>query len=141
MLTVARELANVNVKRCACSGWFRCRTYAKRSRSQPTGRRRRIDDLIDRHVKRLAHFEDVRCTVTYGGPREELAEFGKELDLLIVGSRGDGTDRMAGPWQRIRYLVGDSQELPDCSVLRREAVTAGLLHEAEEEAEPIAMGS
>jgi len=39
-------------------------------------------------LTRLSELGDVEGRVTYGGPREELAQFGNELDLLIVGSRG-----------------------------------------------------
>ncbi len=49
-----------------------------------------IDELIDRHAEYLAALQGVRGVITYGGPREELAQFGKNLDLLIVGSRGYG---------------------------------------------------
>jgi nucleotide-binding universal stress UspA family protein len=49
-----------------------------------------IDTPIDRQAKRLARLNGVHNVVTYGDPREELAEAGKQLDLLIVGSRGHG---------------------------------------------------
>jgi nucleotide-binding universal stress UspA family protein len=49
-----------------------------------------IDKLIERHADELAQLEGVYGVVTYGGPREELAQFGKALDLLITGSRGYG---------------------------------------------------
>lgn len=49
-----------------------------------------IDELIDRHAGELAQLEGVRGVVIYGDPREELAQFGKALDLLITGSRGYG---------------------------------------------------
>src|SRR5690348_6764381 len=48
------------------------------------------DELIERHSQRLAQLGDVQGVVTRGGPREELVQAGKELDLLIVGSRGYG---------------------------------------------------
>ncbi|HTP21312.1 MAG TPA: universal stress protein [Solirubrobacteraceae bacterium] len=49
-----------------------------------------VDELIERHAERLARLHDVHGVVTYGGAREELVQFGKHLDLLIVGSRGYG---------------------------------------------------
>jgi nucleotide-binding universal stress UspA family protein len=49
-----------------------------------------IDKLIERHADELAQLEGVHGVVTHGDPREELAQFGKGLDLLIVGSRGYG---------------------------------------------------
>lgn len=52
------------------------------------------DDAIKRLEEqlsaRLAELDGVEGRVTYGGPREEIAQFGKSLDLLIVGSRGYG---------------------------------------------------
>jgi nucleotide-binding universal stress UspA family protein len=64
------------------------------------------DDLIDRHAERLAGMHDVHGVVAYGGPREELAKFGKELDLLIVGSRGYGPLGRLAHGSVSRYLVG-----------------------------------
>lgn len=49
-----------------------------------------IDELIERHSERLAQIDGVTGVVTYGGPREELVKFGRDLDLLIVGSHGYG---------------------------------------------------
>lgn len=65
-----------------------------------------IDDLIDRHAERLAGMHDVHGVVRYGGPREELAEFAKDLDLLIVGSRGYGPIGRLVHGSVSRYLVG-----------------------------------
>ena len=44
--------------------------------------------------------------ITYGGPREELAQFGKNLDLLVVGSRGYGPIGRLDHGSVSRYLVG-----------------------------------
>jgi nucleotide-binding universal stress UspA family protein len=46
--------------------------------------------LVNECSDRLHELDDVDGVAVYGGPREELARFGKELDLLIVGSRGYG---------------------------------------------------
>jgi nucleotide-binding universal stress UspA family protein len=46
--------------------------------------------LVDDELKRFHDVEDVDGDATYGEPSEELARFGEELDLLIVGSRGYG---------------------------------------------------
>ena len=57
-------------------------------------------------IKTLAQFQGVSGVAVHGGPRETLVQAGKELDLLIVGSRG------YGPLGRLfhggvsRYLVG-----------------------------------
>jgi nucleotide-binding universal stress UspA family protein len=47
-------------------------------------------ELIEAHADRLAELDGVEGVVSHGGPREELVQAGKELDLLIVGSRGYG---------------------------------------------------
>jgi nucleotide-binding universal stress UspA family protein len=47
-------------------------------------------ELVDDELKRFHDVDDVVGDATYGEPSEELARFGDELDLLIVGSRGDG---------------------------------------------------
>lgn len=46
--------------------------------------------LEEQYSARLAELGQVEGSVTYGGPREELAQFAKHLDLLIVGSRNYG---------------------------------------------------
>ena len=56
---------------------------------------------------------DVEGRVTYGGPREELAHFGKTLDLLIVGSRGYGPIGRLIHGSVSGYLLGHAS----CSLL------------------------
>jgi nucleotide-binding universal stress UspA family protein len=46
--------------------------------------------LVEDELRRLRRLTDVEGDVTYGEPSEELARFGGELDLLIVGSRSYG---------------------------------------------------
>ena len=46
-----------------------------------------IEKLEEQYSARLAELGEVEGRVTYSGPREELAQFAKHLDLLIVGSR------------------------------------------------------
>jgi nucleotide-binding universal stress UspA family protein len=65
-----------------------------------------IDELIERHADRLAQLVGIHGVVTYGGPREELAQFGKDLDLLIVGSRGYGPLGRLFHGSVSRYLIG-----------------------------------
>jgi nucleotide-binding universal stress UspA family protein len=64
-----------------------------------------IEDLIDRHAELLAGLQDVHGRVTYGGPRVELVTFGKEVDLLIVGSRDHGPIGRLVHGSVSRYLV------------------------------------
>ena len=65
-----------------------------------------IDELVERHAERLAQVDGVEGIVTYGGPREELVQVGKELDLLIVGSRGYGPIGRLFHGSVSRYLAG-----------------------------------
>lgn len=46
--------------------------------------------LTDRAAEELGKLEGVEGVVTYGGPREDLVRLGKDVDLLIVGSRSYG---------------------------------------------------
>lgn len=49
------------------------------------------EEALERANHRLSHLQDVQAKAVYGlVPGEELATFGNELDLLIVGSRSYG---------------------------------------------------
>jgi nucleotide-binding universal stress UspA family protein len=65
-----------------------------------------IEDLIDRHAELLAGLPDVHGRVTYGRPRVELVMLGKDVDLLIVGSRDYGPIGRLVHGSVSRYLVG-----------------------------------
>jgi nucleotide-binding universal stress UspA family protein len=67
-----------------------------------------IDTLIEEARERLAAMPDVEGRAVYGVPGEELAAFGDELDLLVVGSRNFGPVR--------RRVVGST-----CDYLERHA--------------------
>ena len=49
-----------------------------------------IDAMLQIAKEDVAKLEDVDGEAVYGRPGEELAAFGRQLDLLIVGSRGYG---------------------------------------------------
>lgn len=49
-----------------------------------------IESLEEEYSAQLGELAGIEGRVTYGGRREELTQFGKDLDLLIVGSRGYG---------------------------------------------------
>jgi nucleotide-binding universal stress UspA family protein len=49
-----------------------------------------IDELVEREADDLAKMDGLHSVVIYGGAMEELAQIGKGLDLLLVGSRGYG---------------------------------------------------
>ncbi len=62
--------------------------------------------LIDRRTESLAAYEGVHGVVTYGGPREELVRASRDLDLLIVSSRGSGRVSRILHGSVSRYLQG-----------------------------------
>ena len=49
-----------------------------------------VDSLLEESVARMKALPEVQARAVYGIPGEELAEFGDELDILVVGSRGYG---------------------------------------------------
>jgi nucleotide-binding universal stress UspA family protein len=72
-----------------------------------------IQRLEQQFSTRLTELGDVEGRVSYGGPREELAQFGKTLDLLIVGSRGYGPIGRLIHGSVSGYLLGHAS----CSLL------------------------
>jgi nucleotide-binding universal stress UspA family protein len=66
------------------------------------------DVLVEEASGRLRQIPDVKGRAVYGVPGEELAAFGDELDLLVVGSRNFGPVR--------RRIVGST-----CDYLERHA--------------------
>ncbi len=54
-----------------------------------------IESLIRETNARLSKLPDVTARAVYGLTGEELAAFGDEVDVLVVGSRG------YGPWRRL----------------------------------------
>src|SRR5262249_10206696 len=61
-----------------------------------------IDAIIAEAKKRLEGLDGVDGDAVYGLTGEELAAFGDEVDLLVVGSRS------YGPWQRL--VVGSTSD-------------------------------
>jgi len=62
-------------------------------------------DLVEAEQARIAALDGVSGRAVYGGPGTELANFSKELDLLIVGSRGLGPIGRLRTGSTSRYLV------------------------------------
>jgi nucleotide-binding universal stress UspA family protein len=52
-----------------------------------------IDTMIAEASKRMSAMPDVDGRAVYGLAGEELAAFGEDVDLLVVGSRGYGPVR------------------------------------------------
>jgi nucleotide-binding universal stress UspA family protein len=79
----------------------------------PAGWDETIGRLEQEYSARLSELGDVEGHVASGAPREELVQFAKDIDLLIVGSRS------YGPWGRLvhgsvsGYLLGHAS----CSLL------------------------
>ena len=93
-----------------------------------------IESLLQEENARLAEFSGVDGRAVYGLAGEELAEFGDEVDLLVVGSRS------YGPWRRL--VLGSTsnylQRHARCSLLVLPRVAA---QEGDDSAPPRAAAS
>jgi nucleotide-binding universal stress UspA family protein len=88
-LRAARELAELHGAQIAAL-WVASLQDVREEQPIPAGWPEEINELVSRHSERLAELEGVQGTAIYGGPREELAQFGKTCDLLVLGSRNYG---------------------------------------------------
>jgi nucleotide-binding universal stress UspA family protein len=88
-VTAARELATAHAG-VLKAFWVVSLQEVREDKPIPADWPSAVDELVERHAESLAQVEGLEGIVTYGGPREELVQAGKELDLLIVGSRGYG---------------------------------------------------
>jgi nucleotide-binding universal stress UspA family protein len=61
-----------------------------------------IDAMLQEASSRMKELRDVQGRAVYGLPGEELATFGDEVDILLVGSRGYGPLR--------RMVIGSTSE-------------------------------
>ena len=104
-LTAARELASAHGGGIQAF-WVVSLKEVREDKPIPADWPSAIDRLVARHAESLAQIEGVEGIVTYGGPREELIQAGKELDLLIVGSRGYGPIGRLFHGSVSRYLAG-----------------------------------
>ena len=102
-LAVARELAEPDGTIRAL--WVVSLPTVQAEKPIPADWPKEINALIELHTDRLAQVEGVHGIVCYGGPREELAQFSQDLDLLIVGSRPYGPLGRLFHSSVSRYLV------------------------------------
>lgn len=72
-----------------------------------------VDQMIEEANVRLQGMPDVKGRAVYGVPGEELAAFGDELDLLVVGSRNFGPVRRRVAGSTCNYLERHAR----CSLL------------------------
>jgi nucleotide-binding universal stress UspA family protein len=72
-----------------------------------------VDVLVEEAKGRMAGLPDVEGRAVHGVPSEELAAFGDELDLLIVGSRNYGPARRLVVGSTSNYLERHAR----CSLL------------------------
>jgi nucleotide-binding universal stress UspA family protein len=105
VLTAARKLATAHAGAIK-PFWVVSLQVVREDKPIPADWPSAIDELVERHAESLAQVEGVEGIVTYGGPREELVQAGKELDLLIVGSRGYGPVGRLFHGSVSRYLAG-----------------------------------
>jgi len=72
-----------------------------------------LDIVIEEAARRMSELPGVEGQAVYGLTGEELAAFGDEVDILVVGSRG------YGPWQRL--VLGSTSDFLErharCSLL------------------------
>jgi nucleotide-binding universal stress UspA family protein len=87
-LVAARELASAHAGTVKAF-WVVSLQDVRQDKPIPADWPDAIEELLESRSAELAELE-VEGTAAYGGPREELVRAGKELDLLIVGSRGYG---------------------------------------------------
>ena len=111
-LSAARELAartGANIKAL----WVVSLDDVQEERPIPADWPQERQQLLSECSERLHQLDDVEGVAVYGGPREELARLGKELDLLIVGSRGYGPRGHVFHGSVSNYLVSHA----DCPLL------------------------
>ena len=72
-----------------------------------------IDEVVKEASERMKELADVDGRAVYGIAGEELAAFGDELDLLVVGSRGYGPLRRLVSGSTSNYLERHAR----CSLL------------------------
>ena len=103
-LTTARELATARggtVK----AFWVVSPQEVREDKPIPADWPDAIDELVKSHSEELAQLDGIEGVVTYGGPREELGQAGQGVDLLVIGSRGDGPIGRLFHGSVSRYLV------------------------------------
>lgn len=104
-------------------GSSRGKMFVSVHRSPPTGPRppRRSSRSIGSFCRPRRELRAQSCS---DGPREELSRFSQELDLLVVGSRSQGTGGQAGPRERLQLSDPATPAVP-CSCSRVAPLRAG----------------
>lgn len=89
-----------------------------------------VDQMLEEANVRLQGMPDVKGRAVYGVPGEELAAFGDELDLLVVGSRNFGPVRRRVAGSTCNYLERHAR----CSLLTLPRVGSAVAGAGESEA-------
>jgi nucleotide-binding universal stress UspA family protein len=120
-LATARELAAANGAALQACEVVSVPNYAYSS-AFAVGWVESIDSVVAAAQQRLDALGGVEGRAVHGVAGEELAAFGRDVDLLIVGSRGYGPARRLIHGSTSNYLLGHAR----CAllVLRRDAVAA-----------------
>jgi nucleotide-binding universal stress UspA family protein len=130
-LTMARALANSDGGTVHVVEVVSIATYAYTG-MVPVAVGEGIEVMLEQANKNMRELPDVDAHAVYGLPGEELAAFGEEMDILIVGSRGYGPVRRLILGSTTDYLERNAR----CSLL---ALTRGSASIAEtRRLEPIA---
>jgi nucleotide-binding universal stress UspA family protein len=123
-LAIARKLAASTSARVQVLQVVGIPAYAYGGLMAPSGEG--IDLIISEASARLQQLPDVEGRAVYGATGEELAAFGDEVDLLVVGSRSYGPTR--------RLVLGSTSDYLErharCPLLVLRRVTGGATGDA-----------
>ena len=70
--------------------WVVCLEEVSRAHPLPADWQRGAAALVNERARQLAGLDGVHGQATYGGPREELEQLSRGVDLLVLGSRAYG---------------------------------------------------
>lgn len=93
-LAAARELGEALAAEVTVL-WVVSLQELSQAHPQPADWQRGAAEMVNERARQLAGLSGVHGQATYGGPREELEQFSRRVDLLVLGSRG------YGPWERV----------------------------------------
>jgi nucleotide-binding universal stress UspA family protein len=105
-LKCARELAGAHAATLKALAVVEPSSYGAIVRAVAGGESE--DERVARATRELAALDGVDGHVTVGDAGEELAKFGDDLDLLVIGSRGYGPLRTLMLGSTATYLAGNA---------------------------------
>jgi nucleotide-binding universal stress UspA family protein len=112
-VSAARDLANASAAEVLVLEVVAASSYGLSSVTSGEVIQETIEAMTEEAEQRLEKLEGVTSRAVYGSPREKLEEFSRELQLLVVGSRGNGPARRLLLGSTSSYLERHSH----CSLL------------------------